>query len=96
VKGMGGGMDLVAGARRVIVTMEHATKDGRPKILKQCALPITGRRCVSAVCTDLAWLDVTGDGLVLREMAAGASVEDVQRLTEPRLIVAPDLRPLRA
>jgi 3-oxoacid CoA-transferase subunit B len=96
VKGMGGGMDLVAGARRVIVMMEHATKDGRPKILKQCALPITGRRCVAAVCTDLAWLDVTADGLVLRELADGVTAEEVQRLTEPRLIVAPDVRPLRA
>jgi len=96
VKGMGGGMDLVAGARRVIVMMEHATKDRRPKILSQCSLPITGRRCVSAVCTDLAWLDVTADGLVLRELAPGTSAEEVQRLTEPKLIVAPDARPLRA
>ncbi len=96
VKGMGGGMDLVAGARRVIVTMEHATKDGKPKILRQCALPITGKRCVAAVCTDHAWLDVTNDGLVLREIAADVTVEALQRLTEPRLIVAPDLRVLRA
>ena len=96
VKGMGGGMDLVAGARRVVVIMEHATKDGRPKILRTCSLPITGRRCVSAVCTDLAWIDVTPGGLVLREVAPGTTAEQVQALTEPRLAVAPDLRELRS
>jgi len=87
VKGMGGGMDLVAGARRVVVMMDHATKDGKPKILRACSLPLTGKRCISAICTDRAWLDVTGDGLVLRELAPGESVEGVQALTEPRLIV---------
>ncbi len=96
VKGMGGGMDLVGGARRVIVMMEHATKDGKPKILRQCTLPITGLRCVSAICTDRAWLEVTREGLVLRELAPGETVESVQALTEPRLVVAPDLKPLRA
>jgi 3-oxoacid CoA-transferase subunit B len=95
VKGMGGGMDLVAGARRVVVIMEHATKDGRPKILRTCSLPITGRSCVSAVCTDLAWIDVTPGGLVLREVAPGTTAERVQALTEPRLAVAPDLREMR-
>jgi len=94
VKGMGGGMDLVAGARRVVVMMEHATRDGRAKLLRQCSLPLTGRRCVSAVCTDHAWIDVTQDGLVLRELAPGVTVEAVQRLTEPRLIVAPDVKPM--
>ncbi|HET7826776.1 MAG TPA: 3-oxoacid CoA-transferase subunit B [Anaeromyxobacter sp.] len=92
VKGMGGGMDLVAGARRVIVCMEHATKDGRPKILRQCTLPLTGTRCVSAVCSDHAWIDIGPDGLVLRELAPGVTVEQVQRLTEPRLVVAKDVR----
>jgi 3-oxoacid CoA-transferase subunit B len=92
VKGMGGGMDLVAGAKRVVVMMEHATRDGKPKLLRQCALPLTGKRCVAAVCTDLAWLDVTQDGLVLRELAAGATVDEVQKLTEPRLIVAPGVK----
>src|SRR5512140_3626741 len=87
VKGMGGGMDLVAGAKRVVVIMEHATKEGRPKLLERCSLPLTGRRCVSAVCTDLAWIDVTADGLVVRELAPGTTLEDVQRLTEPRLRV---------
>jgi 3-oxoacid CoA-transferase subunit B len=92
VKGMGGGMDLVAGARRVVVMMEHANKEGKPKLLLQCALPLTGKRCVSAVCTDHAWIDVTKDGLLLRELAPGVTVEQVQRLTEPRLIVAPDVK----
>jgi 3-oxoacid CoA-transferase subunit B len=92
VKGMGGAMDLVVGAKRVIVIMDHASKDGKPKLLKQCTLPITGVRCVSAVCTDLAWIDVTKEGLVLRELAPGATVETVQKLTEPALRVAPDLK----
>ena len=95
VKGMGGGMDLVMGAKRVVVMMDHATKDGRPKILKACSLPLTGQGCVSAVCTDRAWLDVTPEGLLLRELAPGESVESVQALTEPRLRVAPDLRTVK-
>ncbi len=95
VKGMGGGMDLVAGARRVIVTMEHANKEGKPKVLRECSLPITGRRCVSAVCTDLAWLDVTPGGLVLRELAPGVTAEQVQALTEPRLAIAPDVKTMQ-
>jgi 3-oxoacid CoA-transferase subunit B len=94
VKGMGGGMDLVAGARRVIVVMDHANKEGKPKILRQCALPLTGRRCVSAICTDRGWIDVTQDGLVLRELAPGETVDSVQKLTEPKLIVDPALRTL--
>jgi len=96
VKGMGGGMDLVAGARRVVVMMDHATKDGKPKILKECSLPITGRRCVSAICSDRAWIDVTPDGLVLRELAPGETPQSVQELTGPRLVVAPDVRPMTA
>jgi 3-oxoacid CoA-transferase subunit B len=95
VKGMGGGMDLVAGARRVVVMMDHATKDGKPKILKQCALPLTGRRCVSAICSDRAWIDVTQDGLVLRELAPGETVEGVQKITEPKLIVAPNVKTMQ-
>jgi len=95
VKGMGGGMDLVAGAKRVVVIMDHATKDGRPKILKNCALPLTGKSCVSAVCTDRAWIDVTPGGLVLRELAPGLTVDEVRVLTEPPLAVAPDLRTMK-
>jgi 3-oxoacid CoA-transferase subunit B len=92
VKGMGGGMDLVAGARRVVVMMEHATREGKPKLLRRCSLPLTGLRCVSAVCTDRAFLDVTADGLALRELAPGETVASVQALTEPRLIVGPEVQ----
>ena len=92
IKGMGGAMDLVAGAKRVVVVMDHASKDGRPKLLNACSLPLTGKRCVNAVCTDLAWIDVTEDGLLLRELAPGVTVEQVQTLTEPKLTVAPDLK----
>jgi 3-oxoacid CoA-transferase subunit B len=96
VKGMGGGMDLVVGARRVVVMMDHATKDGSPKILKQCTLPLTGTRCVSAICTDRAWIDVTSEGLRLREIAPGETFQSVQDLTEARLLVGPDVRPMQA
>jgi len=92
VKGMGGGMDLVAGAKRVVIMMEHATREGKPKLLRQCSLPLTGKRCVSSVCTDLAWIDVMQDGLVLRELAPGVTAEAVQKLTEPKLIVSPTVK----
>ncbi len=95
VKGMGGAMDLVLGAKRVIVIMDHASKDGKPKLLNKCSLPITGKRCVQAVCTDLAWIDITKDGLVLRELAPGVTVERVQELTEPKLIVPADVRTMQ-
>jgi 3-oxoacid CoA-transferase len=87
VKGMGGAMDLVAGARRVIVAMEHVTKANEPKIVKQCRLPVTGLRCVHRIVTDYAVIDVTSEGLVLVERAAGMTVEQIQAVTEPRLIV---------
>jgi 3-oxoacid CoA-transferase subunit B len=95
VKGMGGAMDLVASAKRVVVIMDHAAKGGAPKILKECDLPLTGRRVVHRIITDLATIDVTPDGLVLREVAPGVSARDVQERTEPTLKVASDLSPMK-
>ena len=87
VKGPGGAMDLVAGVRKVIVAMEHVTKANEPKIVKQCRLPVTGLGCVHRIVTDYAVIDVTREGLVLVERAAGMTVEQIQAVTEPRLIV---------
>jgi 3-oxoacid CoA-transferase subunit B len=92
LRGMGGAMDLVAGTKRVIIAMEHATKDGGPKIMKKCTLPLTGVGVVDLIVTELAVIEVTPKGLLLREVAAGVTPEDVQKLTEPKLQLAPDLQ----
>ena len=92
VKGMGGAMDLVAGARRVIVAMEHTTREGAPKILRRCTLPITGLRVVHNIVTEMAYIQVTQSGLVLDEIVEGMTVEDVQQATEALLTISPRLK----
>jgi 3-oxoacid CoA-transferase subunit B len=93
VKGMGGAMDLVAGARRVVIAMEHTTREGAPKILKKCTLPLTGVRVVDTIVTEMAYIRVVPEsGLVLEEVAPGVTAADVQRATEAPLIISPGLK----
>ena len=87
LKGMGGAMDLVAGAKRVFVAMEHATRDGKPKILKKCSLPLTGVAVVDHIVTELGVMDITPGGIVLKELAPDATLEQIQAVTEPKLIL---------
>ncbi len=89
LKGMGGAMDLVAGAKRVFIAMEHATRDGKAKIVKKCSLPLTGVEVVDHIVTELAFIDVTPEGLLLREIAPDTTIEQVQSLTEPTLLLPP-------
>jgi len=96
VKGMGGAMDLVAGARRTVIAMEHTTREGAPKILKRCTLPLTGLKVVNTIVTEMAYITVTPQGLVLEEVAEGLTADDVQKVTEARLIVSPNLKTMQA
>jgi len=92
VKGMGGAMDLVASARRVVVAMEHTTREGAPKILRKCTLPLTGLKVVDTIVTEMAYIKVTPAGLVLEEIAPDLSPEDVQKATEAKLTISPKLK----
>lgn len=90
--GMGGGMDLAVGSKKLVVMMIHTTKEGNPRIVKQCTFPLTAKNCVKKIFTDIAVIDVTERGLILREAAPGWRAEEVQALTEPKLIIAEDLK----
>lgn len=89
---VGGAMDLAVGAKRVIVAMEHVTKNGQPKIVMKCSFPLTGKKCVDLIVTDLAVIEVTTEGLLLEEIAPGWTTEEIQALTEPELIIARDIK----
>ncbi|PYZ98875.1 succinyl-CoA--3-ketoacid-CoA transferase [Alteribacter lacisalsi] len=92
IKGMGGAMDLVHGAQKVVIIMEHVNREGEPKILKECHLPLTGKQVVDRIITDRAVIDVTSDGLLLREIIGDYTVEDIQNATEPELQIDPSLK----
>jgi len=96
VKGMGGAMDLVAGARRVVIAMEHSTREGQPKILKKCTLPLTGLKVVDTIVTEMGYIRVSDAGLVLEEIAPGLTADEVQRCTEATLIISPQLKTMSA
>jgi 3-oxoacid CoA-transferase subunit B len=96
VKGMGGAMDLVAGARRVIIAMEHTTKEGAPKILEKCTLPLTGLKVVNTIVTEMAYINVTPRGLVLEEIAPGLTPEDVRNATQAKLTISPSLKTMQS
>jgi 3-oxoacid CoA-transferase subunit B len=96
VKGMGGAMDLVAGARRVIIAMEHTTREGEPKILEKCTLPLTGMKVVDTIVTEMAYIKVTPQGLRLQEVAPGLTAEEVQKATGAKLIVSPQLKTMES
>lgn len=95
IKGMGGAMDLVAGARHVIVAMQHKDKSGKSKILKKCTLPLTGKGCVHRIVSDMAVMDITPKGFVLKEFAPGFTPEEIQAATEGTLIIDPEVREMR-
>ncbi len=92
IKGMGGAMDLVHGAKKITVIMDHVNKDGAPKIVKECSLPLTGKGVVNRIITDRAVLDITDDGLVVQEIASGYTLEEVRNSTEPEIHVSPSLQ----
>lgn len=92
IKGMGGAMDLVHGAKRIIVIMEHTNRNGQSKILKECSLPLTGKGVVNRIITDRAVIDVTESGLKLVEVAEGYTIEDIQLVTEPKLIIDEEVK----
>jgi len=96
VKGMGGAMDLVAGARRVVIAMEHSTREGQPKILKKCTLQLTGLKVVDTIVTEMGYIRVSDAGLVLEEIAPGLTADEVQRCTEATLIISPQLKTMSA
>ena len=95
IPGVGGAMDLVAGCKQVMVTMTHTAKDGSPKILNECKFPVTGRKCVNIIITDLAVIRVTEKGLLLEEVAPGFTADEIQAVTEPKLIISKDLREMK-